>query len=92
MGTDLTHPWLTRPVKRVVDRKIIEPSRPIPGDKPWLIRFTYDHYCQGYEDAQETLLVYAASYTEACIKVTKGHAVTGRNWQGARDFINLTLE
>ena len=51
----------------------------------FLIRFTYDHYCQGYEDATETLLVYADSFDDACdmIRVSK--------YENPRDFRNLTL-
>lgn len=53
--------------------------------KQYLIRFVYDFYCQGYEDATETVLVRAGTYQEACRKIS----VAYRN---ARDFFNLTLE
>ena len=51
----------------------------------YLIRFTYDHYCQGYEDAQETVLVSSVSFAGACLKIK-------RNYKNAREFENLTLK
>lgn len=32
----------------------------------FFIRFTYDHYSQGYEVEQETLLVQAINFESAC--------------------------
>jgi len=52
--------------------------------KCYLIRFTYDFYCQGYEDAQETVLVYAEDFGYACNKIM-------RQYKNARDFENLTI-
>jgi len=51
----------------------------------YLIRFTYDHYCQGYEDAQETVLVYACDFEYACYRIK-------RAYKNARDFENLTIQ
>ena len=53
----------------------------------FLIEFTYDHYCQGYEDVQKILLVYANSYDEACEKVRNDG-----KWDNPRVFKNLTLQ
>lgn len=51
----------------------------------YLIQFTYDHYCQGYEAVTTTMLVYADSPTEACIKIQN------RFNKSARDFVDLTI-
>ena len=53
----------------------------------YLVRFTYDHYCQGYEDASETVLVHAPSFFQACEKIIK----EGK-YRKARDFENLTIK
>lgn len=54
----------------------------------YMIRFDYDHYCQGYEDATETVLVRASSYEDACLKIkAKTHT-----YKNARNFRNLTIE
>ena len=53
----------------------------------YLVRFTYDHYCQGYEDAIETILVHAPSFFQACEKIIKDE-----NYRKARDFENLTIK
>ena len=53
-------------------------------DNLYLIKFTYDHYCQGYEDAVEYLLVYASSFEVACEKIP-------HKYRCARDFENLTI-
>lgn len=50
----------------------------------YLIRFTYDHYCQGYEETQESVLVYAESPESACRAIEK-------RYTNARDFLNLTF-
>lgn len=49
-----------------------------------LIRFTYDFYCQGYEDEVETVLVKALTFDAACAKIKK-------KYLNARDFIDLTI-
>ena len=36
----------------------------------WLVKFKYQHYCQGYETARETVLVHATSFEQACVKIT----------------------
>lgn len=52
--------------------------------KAFLIRFTYDHYCQGFEEAEETVLVYAKYFVTACVKIKSRYI-------NARDFRNLTI-
>jgi hypothetical protein len=54
-------------------------------ETPYLIQFTYDHWCQGYEDATISILVYAVSYDSACVKI---HAT----YENARMFKNLTIK
>ena len=50
-----------------------------------LIRFKYDFYCQGYDDAVETVLVKKVfTFEEACAKIKK-------KYLNARDFEDLTL-
>ncbi len=51
----------------------------------FLISFTYDGYCQGYEEMNETLLVYAESFDDACTKISYKRA-------NPRNFKNLTLQ
>lgn len=53
--------------------------------KAYLIQFTYDHWCQGYEDATINVLVYAYSFDGACIKIST-------TYENARGFVNLTIE
>lgn len=53
--------------------------------KAYLIQFTYEHYCQGYEDATISILVYAENYYIACTKIRNAY-------RKAKDFVNLTLE
>ncbi len=48
------------------------------------IRFTYDHYCQGYEKAEETLMVQAIDYFNAC-------RIIKLKYKNARSFADLTL-
>ncbi len=55
---------------------------------PYLISFWYDHYCQGYEDAHTTRLVYAKSYEDAVEKIKQNKT----SYKNARDFQNLTIE
>ena len=50
----------------------------------FLIRFTYDYYCQGYEDATETILVRADNFTLATRAISS-------KYQNARDFVNMTI-
>jgi len=50
----------------------------------FLIRFQYDHWCQGYEDAYETVLVEETNFDDACEKIKD-------KYRNARDFENLTL-
>lgn len=52
--------------------------------KWYYIRFTYDYYCQGYEDEQETLMVQAIDYDNAC-------RIISIDYRNARDFKDLTL-
>ena len=52
--------------------------------KYYLIGFTYDHYCQGYEDADLTVLVEERSFMKACEKIIG-------KYKNARNFENLTL-
>lgn len=53
--------------------------------KAYLIKFVYDSYCQGYEDATEYALVYAVYFEDACKKIQA-------QYKNARDFENLTIE
>lgn len=50
----------------------------------YLIRFTYSHYCQGYEKVTETVLVEEVSFDWACILLKN-------NYKDADNFENLTL-
>jgi hypothetical protein len=52
--------------------------------KQYLVTFTYDAYCQGYEEATEDRLVYASSFEQAC-------NVIKLDFLNARDFQNSTL-
>lgn len=52
--------------------------------RSFYIRFDYDHYCQGYEDATETLMVEATDYSAAC-------ALISEYYEHARNFKDLTL-
>ncbi len=50
----------------------------------YLIRFQYEHYCQGYEWVTETILVHNVhSFARACEQIQGTFA-------GAKDFVNLT--
>ena len=57
-----------------------------PQPHPYLIRFDYDFYCQGYEKATETVLVYAYSYEQAC-----NYTRLDARFERPRNFENLTL-
>ena len=50
----------------------------------YLIQFTYDHYCQGYEDATISVLVYAERFDVAMDRI---RAI----YYNARNFVNLTI-
>jgi hypothetical protein len=61
----------------------------------FLIRFTYDHYCQGWEDATTTVLVdmkvtdrpkSPVWFNLACVKI-KDSGV----YSNARSFVDLTI-
>ena len=52
--------------------------------KMFLIDFEYDHYCQGYENARDTMLVFAYTYEQA-----KG--MIGDKYRNARSFVNKTV-
>lgn len=64
--------------------------------RTYLIRFTYDHYCQGWEDATETVLVELREdellhhdkmdLRTALLKITGCGLYTK-----ARDFVDLTI-
>ncbi len=51
----------------------------------YLIRFEYEHYCQGYEWTTETLLVKADTYIKAVNMIDS-------KYKNARGYENLTLE
>lgn len=52
--------------------------------KWFYIRFNYKHYCQGWEDGTETLMVQAIDFENACrlIKI---------KYEEAKKFKDLTL-
>ena len=52
--------------------------------KLYLIKFTYDYYCQGYESTTEYVLVYASDFKRACWKIED-------NYKNARQFENQTI-
>ena len=52
--------------------------------KYFLIQFTYDHYCQGYEDVTTTILVHETTFDFACRSIKA-------KYENARDFVNLTI-
>ena len=53
--------------------------------KLYLVHFTYDHYCQGYEEAKVYVLVHAMNWGEACAKIRY-------EFENARNFENYTIE
>lgn len=61
-----------------------------PIDRPayvgWLIEFKYQHYCQGYETAKATALVYATSFENAVQKICEHHLYNEPN-----EFVNRTI-
>jgi hypothetical protein len=50
----------------------------------FLIRFRYTGWCQGPDDRTETILVYADSFHEACMKLK-------RRYGDIENIENLTL-
>ncbi len=52
----------------------------------FLIRFIHDHYCQGYEDARETVLVKAPDFHRAKMQIIDSYRYTN-----PRDFVDLTI-
>jgi hypothetical protein len=52
--------------------------------KWFYIRFTYDHYCQGWDEEQETLMVQAIDFFNAC-------RLIGDKYEKARNFKDLTI-
>ncbi len=52
----------------------------------YLIFFTYDYYCQGYENAQITVLVEAPDFYRATQKI-----INTSKYLRARDFKNMTV-
>ena len=61
--------------------------------KAFLIQFTYEHYCQGYEWATVQRLVYARTYEggiQAIIAAKDENG--GKEYLHAKDFKNHTIE
>ena len=56
-------------------------------NKPYLIEFRYDHYCQGYEDATTMVVVMDEDYESAVKKIQNDP-----DYYMARDFKNKTIE
>ena len=56
-----------------------------PPSSMILVECTWDHYCQGYEDASGYFLVKARDFEEACRKLEV-------KLYNARDFRNQTVE
>lgn len=50
----------------------------------YLIKFTYDAYCQGYEEAQEYALISANTFEQARNVITM-------KFYNAKNFENLTF-
>ena len=54
----------------------------------YLVKFTYDYYCQGYDETRETVLVRnAPSFAAACNRI-----VASGKFYHARDFENMTID
>ncbi len=58
--------------------------------KQFLIEFTAEYYCQGYEDGRFTQLVTANSFEEAC-KIIKETKTKEWEYQTPKHFKNKTL-
>jgi hypothetical protein len=57
-------------------------------NQSYLVKFTYDYYCQGYEDTRETVLVHnCPSFEAACNRIR-----IVSTYLNARDFENLTID
>lgn len=54
----------------------------------YLIKFTYDYYCQGYDDEQETVLVKNASSFGSAVNILK---ISGK-YYNPREFHNMTID
>ncbi len=52
----------------------------------YLISFTYDYYCQGYEDDTIIVLVEAPDFYRATQKI-----INTKKYLNARDFENRTI-
>lgn len=68
--------------------KAISSLNPIdrPAYRGWLVEFEYQYYCQGYETAHTTALVYATSFENACEKIANHHL-----YETPNSFINRTI-
>lgn len=55
-----------------------------PKPHPYLIKFTYEYYCQGYEEATESVLVYAYSFEQACSYISM-------KYNDTKNFENMTM-
>lgn len=53
----------------------------------YLIEFSYEYYCQGFEWTTTMVLVRAASFNEACDKILENY----HTYANAKDFINKTI-
>ena len=58
--------------------------------KYFLIKFSYEHYCQGYEWVTEYLLVYAKNFDDAVEKIKNSSNV--HKYLNPKDFENCTIE
>lgn len=60
-------------------------------DKQFLIKCTYDYYCQGYEATSDSFLSHGHDFKDACSQL----AVWGQDSKigiNFRDFINMTVD
>jgi len=55
--------------------------------KYFLIHFTYDFYCQGYEKDEIDILVQASTFEFACQKI-----MASKLYERPREFINRTIQ
>ncbi len=53
---------------------------------PYLVKFDYDYYCQGYEKTEGSVLVYAFSFEQAC-----GYITMDKRFINPRNFENFTI-
>jgi len=54
----------------------------------YLIEFSYEYYCQGYEWTSTTVLVKASSFDEACKKIRSRYL----QYTNAKNFVNKTID